>query len=255
MNQIETKSLTLSVVTGAAGNLGQAICTRLLKHGHQVLAVLRPGGTRLDRNLASSTPIISVDLDLANLPTLERIKTTLELSVPLYQFEEINILHPAGVFYKEKLPCSEEHWTTWQTMFNTHCASLYGLVNALLPQWTRIRQGSIIGISSNLVHRVNTGTAGYVASKAALEAMLKQLAYELGPLNIRCNCIAPGYFPSTMSRQVDQQKQTAIIENTPLRRIATVEDIGDAVLLLLSDKARWITGQTLVVDGGNTLGF
>ncbi|WP_052807257.1 SDR family NAD(P)-dependent oxidoreductase [Risungbinella massiliensis] len=244
----------LSIVTGAAGELGQDVCRRLLDEGHNVLAILRPGGRKL-REFNLPVPVTSIEIDFSNTPSLEDLKAAIESSVRLDRFKKINIVHTAGSFSKEKLPCSQSHLDMWQRMFNIHCVSLYGLVNVLLPYLSKIRQGCIVGVSSNLVSRVNMGTTAYIASKAALEATIKQLAYELGYLNIRCNCIAPGYFPSGLSEGLSKEKQNDLVNNTPLRRIATIEDIGNAILGLLSDHTGWVTGQIITVDGGNTIGF
>lgn len=117
-----------------------------------------------------------------------------------------------------------------------------------------LRQGSgcIINISSINAIRGHPGVAAYSATKAALDGMTRSLARELGPRNIRVNSVAPGYFESDMVKHMPAEQKQRIARRTPLGRLARVEDIANAVHFLASDEASFITGQTLVVDGGIT---
>ena len=112
--------------------------------------------------------------------------------------------------------------------------------------------GCIINISSINAIRGHAGVSVYSATKGALDAFTRSLARELGPRNIRVNAIAPGYFESDMVGNMDEAEQARIRRRTPLQRLATVRDITQAVGFLASDQASFITGQTLVVDGGIT---
>lgn len=112
--------------------------------------------------------------------------------------------------------------------------------------------GAIVNISSVNAVRGNAGVAVYSATKAALDGFTRALARELGPRNIRVNSLAPGYFESDMVAALSEKQRRAIVRNTPLGRLGTIEDIAEAVLFLLSPAAAFITGQTIVIDGGLT---
>jgi 3-oxoacyl-[acyl-carrier protein] reductase len=112
--------------------------------------------------------------------------------------------------------------------------------------------GCILNISSVNAVRGNAGVAAYSATKAALDGFTRALARELGPRNIRVNSLAPGFFESDMVEQLTEQQLRGIVRNTPLRRLGTIDEIADAALFLISPRANFITGQTLVVDGGIT---
>jgi 3-oxoacyl-[acyl-carrier protein] reductase len=117
-----------------------------------------------------------------------------------------------------------------------------------------LRQGSgcIVNISSVHAVRGHSGVAVYSATKAALDGLTRSLARELGPRQIRVNSVAPGYFDSDMTEGMAKELKQRIARRTPLGRLARIDEIANAVHFLTSDQASFITGQTLVVDGGIT---
>ncbi|HZS43860.1 MAG TPA: SDR family oxidoreductase, partial [Blastocatellia bacterium] len=112
--------------------------------------------------------------------------------------------------------------------------------------------GSIISISSIDAIRGYAGVSVYSATKAALDGFTRSLARELGPRGIRVNSIAPGYFESIMVQGLTPDQLNTIVRRTPLGRLAKAEDIIGVIRFLMSPAAGFITGQTLVVDGGLT---
>lgn len=112
--------------------------------------------------------------------------------------------------------------------------------------------GSIINISSVNAVRGHSGVAVYSGTKAALDGLTRSLARELGPAGVRVNSVAPGYFDSDMVEDLTDAQRARIVRRTPLGRLASVEDVGSVVHFLLSPAAGFITGQTIVVDGGIT---
>jgi 3-oxoacyl-[acyl-carrier protein] reductase len=112
--------------------------------------------------------------------------------------------------------------------------------------------GSILNISSVNAVRGSAGVAVYSATKAALDGFTRALARELGPGNVRVNSLAPGYFDSDMVAGLTERQRRSIVRNTPLGRLGTIDEVAEVALFLLSPAAAFMTGQTIVIDGGLT---
>ena len=142
-------------------------------------------------------------------------------------------------------------WQDFQTQLDGALFSTYTLCQAVLPVFKKSTQGSIINMASDLVARPTIPYHDYTTAKSALIGFSRNLAVELGPLGIRVNCVAPGLvYPTDASRGTKEDIKEMLIAQTPLKRVATPEDITGPVLFLASDWARFMTGQTLYVDGG-----
>ncbi len=103
---------------------------------------------------------------------------------------------------------------------------------------------SVVGVHGN------PGQTNYAASKAGIIGFTKALARELAPRNVRANAVAPGYITTALTEVLPEQAQQAILQNTPLERMGTPEDVAAAVRYLSSDAASFVTGEVLLVDGG-----
>lgn len=142
-------------------------------------------------------------------------------------------------------------WADMQNQIDGALRSSFALSQAVLPAMRRRGAGSIVNLSSDLVHRPSIPYHDYTTAKTALEGLSRNLAQELGPLGVRVNCVAPGLvYPSDASRTTPEAVKDALIAQTPLRRLTQPQDVADAVLFLASDLSAMVTGQVLVVDGG-----
>jgi len=142
-------------------------------------------------------------------------------------------------------------WSAYQTQFDGALKATYNMCQAVLPLMKQRLRGSIVNMTSDLVARPSIPYHDYTTAKSALIGFSRTLAAELGPLGIRVNCVAPGLvYPTDASRATKEEVRDALIAQTPLRRIATPEDVTGPVLFLASDWSGFVTGQTLHVDGG-----
>jgi 3-oxoacyl-[acyl-carrier protein] reductase len=160
------------------------------------------------------------------------------------------LVNNAAAFSQSPLPLEKDSQIRKVLTVNLESTLLLtrACVRAMLGQGS----GSIVNISSLNAVSGHPGLAVYSATKAALDGMTRSLARELGPRGIRVNSVAPGYFASEMSSVLTDDLRSRIVRRTPLRRLGTAEDVARAVRFLISDEATFITGQTLVVDGGVT---
>ena len=145
----------------------------------------------------------------------------------------------------------ELDWEHYESQIEGSLLSTYTLCKAILPFMQKRASGSIVNITTDLISKPLIPYHDYTTAKAALMGFSKNLAVELGPFGIRVNCVAPGLvYPTEASQYTKENIKEMIISQTPLRRIANPEDIAGAVLFLASDWSKFITGQTIYVDGG-----
>jgi 3-oxoacyl-[acyl-carrier protein] reductase len=142
-------------------------------------------------------------------------------------------------------------WADYQAQFDGAVGAAYNVCRAVLPHFKRRAQGNIVNIVTNLVEHPLVPYHDYTTAKSALVGFSRNLASELGPLGVRVNCVAPGLvYPTQASGSTRAQFRESIIAATPLRRIASPQDIAGPVLFLASDWSGFMTGQVLFVDGG-----
>ncbi|MDW5442177.1 3-oxoacyl-ACP reductase [Polaromonas sp. SM01] len=145
----------------------------------------------------------------------------------------------------------ELDWADYQQQLDGAVRATFNVCQAVLPHFKKRSQGAIINLASDLVERPSVPYHDYTTAKSALIGFSRNLAAELGPLGIRVNCVAPGLvYPTAASQQTKEEVRDMLIAQTPLRRIATPEDVAGPVLFLASDWSGFMTGQTLFVDGG-----
>ncbi len=138
----------------------------------------------------------------------------------------------------------------WQEVLDVNLTGTFFFTRAIAPLMMRQRSGRIVNISSVIGLAGNAGQANYAASKAGIVAMTKSVARELGGRGVTCNAIAPGFIETDMTADLPEKVRTDMLKSIPLKRFGTVSDLLGAVRFMLSPDAAWITGQTLVVDGG-----
>ena len=138
----------------------------------------------------------------------------------------------------------------WQQVLDVNLTGTFYFTKAVAPLMMRRKIGRIVNIASVIGLSGNAGQANYAASKAGVIAMTKSVAKELGGRAITCNAIAPGFIATDMTHDLPEPVKADMLKAVPLKRLGAAEDVAASVAFLLSEDAAYITGQTLVVDGG-----
>lgn len=238
----------VALVTGGSRGIGRATAMALVQAGASVVVNYRGNQAAADElvNLIEKADgrALAVQADVAQPEDVERLfKQTID------SFGRLDILvNNAGVTRDTLLLRMKE--TDFDTVVNTNLRGTYLCTRAALRPMTKARGGRIINISSVVGIIGNAGQANYSAAKAGLIGFTKATAREMASRHITVNAIAPGYIDTEMTSGLGDQIKAAILENVPLGRLGTPEDIAGVVCFLASDLAAYITGQTIIVDGG-----
>ena len=237
----------IALVTGASRGIGRACAQTLAVAGYKVVLAARTldqleETAQLAR--AAGAESFVVEMDLSNSDSI-----IAGISKAAKEFGRIDILiNNAGVT-KDGLAVRMKK-ADWENVLNTNLSGAFYAIQQVLPGMMRERWGRIVNISSVVGEKGNPGQANYVASKAGLIGLTKSLAQEVGSRNITVNAVAPGFVGTEMTHGLSEELKQRMINETPLRRMGSPEDIAAAVKFLVSEEAGFITGHTLDVNGG-----
>lgn len=238
----------VAIVTGSSRGIGAAIAVVLAKFGAKVVINHRNSAETAEGVQQTITDLggeaIVVQADVSQYADAQRlVKTTLDT------FGQVDILvNNAGTTRDKLIMMMKEE--DWDIVLRTNLTSAFNCAKAVVRPMMKKRYGRIINITSVVGLAGQAGQANYAASKAGLIGFTKSLAKEIGSRNITVNAIAPGFVPTALTNVLPQEAVEAAIANTPVGRLGEPEDIAYAVAFLASDKAGFITGQVLSVDGG-----
>jgi 3-oxoacyl-[acyl-carrier protein] reductase len=236
-----------AIVTGGLRGIGAAVARRLAADGARVAVVYRSNDAQAHAVIQSirttGAEAIAVQADVADAASVNAMVSTVRET-----FGAIDILvNNAGILANQ--PVGSIDQASFDEQFRTNAFSAILVSQAVLPH-VPARGGHIVNVSSSLAYKPRAGLSVYAASKAAVSALTQAFALELGPRNITVNAVAPALTRTDMTAPIPDEVRARMRESTPLGRLAEPEDIADTIAFLASDDARWITGRTLLTDGG-----
>ena len=229
-------------ITGGSRGIGAA-CVRAFAEAGRPAAFTYSARRDKAEALAAETGALALCADSADRDAVENAVETARESLGAIDTVVCN----AGIAQQKLFQDITDD--EWLTMLNVNLMGAVRTIRAALPDMLHRQKGSIVIVSSMWGERGASCESHYAASKAALIGLSKSLALELGPSGIRVNCVAPGVIDTDMVQVLGPEVLHDLAEQTPLGRLGTPQDIANAVAFLVSEKASFITGQVLTVDG------
>ena len=223
------------IVTGGNRGIGKGIVLSLLDQGYLVLATSRD---------SKKFDMSHQNLEVANLDVCDQASID-DFQKIVNDFDPDILINNAGITKDNLfLRMTEDDWGE---VIDTNLNSVFRMTKLVVRGMLKKKWGRIINISSISGSMGNPGQTNYSASKAGVEAFSRSLAKELGSRNITVNSVAPGFIQTDMTQGLIDEE---ITKKIPLQRVGSVEDVASLVNFLVSEESNYITGQTLVVDGG-----
>lgn len=233
----------VAIVTGGTRGIGHEISKALIADGYQVAAIYH-GNDKAAKAFEEETGAKTFKLDVGNLDkclsTVEKIEKTMG---PVYALVNNAGITRDGMLHK----MSEE---SWHDVMATNLTSCYNMSRAVIAGMRERGEGRIVNISSINGQKGQLGQVNYSAAKAGMIGFTKALALESARKGITVNAICPGYIKTEMTESMDSAVLESIVKQIPMGRMGKPQEIGDLVAFLASEKAAYITGATLSINGG-----
>lgn len=237
----------VALVTGSSRGIGRAIAAQLAREGYAVGINYYERRDKADELVSQLTQegcrALAVQADVSKRGEVDAMVKTVEDA-----FGPISVLiNNAGVAGQALFQDVTDE--LWDRYFAVNLNGARNTIQAVLPHMLHEKSGVIVNISSIWGQHGASCEVTYSCTKHALIGLTRSLALELAPSGIRVNCVAPGVIDTDMARELGGEVLDDLVEQTPLGRLGTPQDIANAVAFLASDKASFITGQVLTVDG------
>ncbi|MFQ5882696.1 MAG: 3-oxoacyl-ACP reductase FabG [Candidatus Methylomirabilales bacterium] len=237
----------VAIVTGGSRGIGRAVVAALAREGAAVtlcardLVLLEKVAAELE---ASGAQVLAIKADVAQASEVEQM-----VGACLERFGQVNVLvNNAGTTRDNLLLRMKDD--EWESVLNVNLKGVFHCTRAALRPMLKQRDGRIINLASVVGVMGNPGQANYVAAKAGIIGLTKATAREVASRGITVNTVAPGFIETDMTHALDPELQERMRSQIPLGRFGMPEEVAEAVLFLASDRAAYITGQVLHVNGG-----
>jgi len=243
----EQNTIKVALVTGASRGIGASIALELAKNNIFVIgtATSDKGVKVIEENFKiNQEKGIGLVLNVNENKSIDDLIKHVEEN-----YGHIDILvNNAGITKDALLMKMKEE--DWDEVMNTNLKSVFKLSQSVIRKMMKNRYGRIINISSVVGYSGNAGQTNYTSAKAGISGFTKSLAQEVGTRGITVNCVAPGFIGTEMTQSLPEEYKNQLISKIPLGKLGSPNDIANAVVFLASDKASYITGETLHINGG-----
>ncbi len=238
------------IVTGSSRGIGKNIAEAFAREGAAVMIIARNADAAIGVSDALNREGYTSDAFPCDVSNLKNVKETVNKILDKYKRVDI-LINNAGITKDNLLlRMSEEQW---DDVMSVNLRGVFNFTKTVSKAMLKARKGRIINIASIIGITGNTGQANYAASKAGMIGFTKSVARELASRGITANTIAPGYIETEMTGQIKDTTREEILNRIPLKRLGTAKDVSGVCLFLACEEADYITGQTIIVDGGMTI--
>jgi 3-oxoacyl-[acyl-carrier protein] reductase len=238
----------VAIVTGGTKGIGRAICLLFAEEGAKVVANFsKDVNAAEDLMKEAKSRGLSMGLFKADVTQFDQVKEMVEEAFAQYGRIDI-FVNNVGLIRDNFLMLMSDD--DWNSLLHTNLTSLFNCCRTVIRKMIPQRKGKIINISSISGILGTSGQTNYAATKGGVISFTKALAREIGPFNIHVNAVAPGLIESDVVSRMPKEKVEAITKSSSLGRIGKPEEVAQAVLFLASEQSNYITGQTIIVDGG-----
>ncbi|MCO7174664.1 3-oxoacyl-[acyl-carrier-protein] reductase [Sporolactobacillus kofuensis] len=238
----------VALVTGASRGIGHAIAIKLAKQGASIIVNYSGNKVRAEE---TASEIRSVGAEAfvwqCDISDESAVQEMIKQSIDHFGHLDI-VVNNAGITRDGLLMRMKE--TDWDAVLNTNLKGVFLVTKAALRPMMRQKQGRIVNVASVVGILGNPGQANYVAAKAGVIGLTKATAREVASRGITVNAVAPGFIVTEMTDQLPEDVKSKMQSEIPLGKLGTPEDVAGVVLFLASDESKYMTGQTLSVDGG-----
>lgn len=242
---------TVALVTGSSRGIGRAIAAHLVARGARVAVTARKLADAEAAAAAMAGPGETLALAL-EVSDADSVAAAVAAVTEHWGGAPEVLVNNAGITRDGLVLRMKD--VDWREVLDANLTGTFLCSKECLRKMVRARKGAIVNLSSVVGGLGNAGQANYCASKAGIEGLTRSLAREYANRNIRVNAVAPGFITTAMTDALDEKARTELQAQIPLQRLGQAEDVAEAVLFLASDRAAYITGQVLHVNGGMYMG-
>lgn len=238
----------IALVTGGSRGIGRATCVRLAEMGATVAVNYTRGADAAEEVVeeieSRGGKAIAIQADVG-----DEAQTAAMVAQVINELGRLDILvNNAGITRDGLLLRMKK--ADWDEVIRVDLTGAFNCMQAAAKKMIKQRSGAIVNVSSIVGIMGNAGQANYTAAKAGLIGLTKTVARELAPRNIRVNAVAPGFILTEMTESLADELKEGIVDRIPLARFGSAGDVANVITWLASDKAAYVTGQTVPVDGG-----